>query len=59
MQSYDCKQVPVGVLHTDKMAEVALLKVFRIGFPAYLFSSKFHFLYITTQYKKYDSIRIE
>ena len=36
IQSYDCKQVPVGPLDTEKMAEVALLNVFRIGFSASL-----------------------
>ena len=35
-KSYKCKQVLVGLLHTKKMAIVALLNVFRIGFPASL-----------------------
>ena len=29
IQSYDCKQVPVGFLHADKMAEVIKLNVLR------------------------------
>ena len=37
IQSDDCKQIPVGLLHTEKMDEVALLNVFSIGFPASLF----------------------
>ena len=36
IQSYDCKQVPVGLLHAEKVTEVVLLNVFRIGFPASL-----------------------
>ena len=36
IHSYDCKQIPVNLLHAEKMTEVALLNVFRIGFPAYL-----------------------
>ena len=33
IQSYNCKQVPVGLLHAEKMAKVVILNVFRIGFP--------------------------
>ena len=33
-QNYDCKQVFDGLLHAVEMTEVALLKVFRIGFQA-------------------------
>ena len=36
MQTYDCKQIPIDLLHAEKMAEVVLLNVFRIGFPASL-----------------------
>ena len=36
MQSYDCKQVPVGMLQAEKIAEVVLFDVFRIWFPASL-----------------------
>ena len=36
IQSYNCKQVAVGLLHAVKMAEVVLLTVFRIVFPEYL-----------------------
>jgi hypothetical protein len=36
IQSYDCKQIPVGLLHVEKMADVVLLNVYRIGFRAYL-----------------------
>ena len=36
IQSYDCNQVPIGLLHAEKMAEVVLLNVFRIGFPVFL-----------------------
>ena len=32
-----CKQLPVGFLHAEKMAEVFLLNVFIIGFLAFLF----------------------
>ena len=38
MQSYHCKQIPFGLLHDKKMAEVVLLNVFRIGFSASLLS---------------------
>ena len=34
IQCYDCKQVPVGLSHAEKIAEVVLLSVFRIGFSA-------------------------
>ena len=34
IQSYDCNQVPVGIFHAEKTAEVVLLRVFRIGLPA-------------------------
>ena len=34
VQRNDCKQVPVGLLHAEKRAEVVLLYVFRIGLPA-------------------------
>ena len=37
IQSYDCKQVAVGLLHAKNMAEVVLLNVLKIGFPASLF----------------------
>ena len=40
IQSYTCKQVPVGLLHAEKMAKVVLLNVFRIGFPASLLRIK-------------------
>ena len=36
IQRFYCKQVPFGLLYAVKMAEVVLLKVFRIGFPASL-----------------------
>ena len=36
IQSYDCKQVAGGLLHAEKMAEVVLLSVFRIGLAASL-----------------------
>ena len=36
IQSYDCKQIPVGLLHAEKMADLAFRNVFRIGFPALL-----------------------
>ena len=38
IQSYDYKKVPVGILYTEKLAAIALLNVFRIGFPASLFT---------------------
>ena len=40
IQSYECKQIPVGLLHAEKMAEVVLLDVFRIGLPASLLGEK-------------------
>ena len=40
IHSYDCKQIPVGFLHVEKMTVVALLNVFRIGFPAPLLLQK-------------------
>ena len=36
IQIYNCKQVPVGLLHAWQMAEVVLINIFRIGFPASL-----------------------
>ena len=36
LQSYDCKQVPVGLMHAEKMAEVVVLIVSKTGFPASL-----------------------
>ena len=33
IQSYDCKQLPVGLLHAEKTDKVVLINVFRIGFP--------------------------
>ena len=33
-------QIPVGFLHAEKISEVALLNVFRIGFPASIFSEE-------------------
>ena len=41
IQSYNSKQVPVGLLCAEKMPEVVLLNVFRIGFPASLIG-QFH-----------------
>jgi hypothetical protein len=38
IQSYNCKQIPEGFLHAEKMAEEILLNVFRTGFLASLFS---------------------
>ena len=35
IQSYDCKQVPGGLLLAEKRAEVVLVKVSKVGFPAY------------------------
>ena len=36
IQRYDCKQVPVGFLYAEKMAEVVLQNVLKIGFSAFL-----------------------
>ena len=35
--AHHCKQVPVGLLHAEKMVEVVLLNAFRIGFQASFF----------------------
>ena len=40
IQSYNCNQRPVGLFHAKKMAEVALLNVFTIWFPASFFPPK-------------------
>ena len=32
--TYNCRQIPIGVLHAEIMARAGLLNVFRIGFPA-------------------------
>ena len=37
-QSYYSKVTPIGALHAEKIAEAVLLYVFRIAFPASLFS---------------------
>ena len=43
MLTYDCKQVPVDILYVVKMAEVVLLNIFRIGFPASPFTNVHNF----------------
>ena len=43
IQNYECKQVLVSFLDAEKMVEVVLLNVFRIGFPASLLLSNVNY----------------
>ena len=42
IQSYDYKQVHIGLLHAEKMPEIVLLTVFKVEFPASLLRFIYH-----------------
>ena len=42
--TYNCRKIPVGLLHAEKMDKAASVNVFRIGFPASLFGGRVKYL---------------
>ena len=42
---YDCKEIPTGLLYSEKLAESILLRVFKITFPASLLKLFYNYMY--------------